>query len=142
MLLGKHSYATEPKERWVIYNRLSGLNGTNQHKIISENPDLSDLKEEDCKEIGYIDVEKLANDFDPDKNSEARKGFIEGFKKDKPLNDKQFSLEDIREAIKLTKLSENYPHSHKKYDDEIIQSLQKTEWDVEVNELNQITKVL
>ena len=49
----------------------------------------------------FIDVERLANDFDPDRNSEARKGFIEGLKTvqslidEKLVGNKQGSLDNF-----------------------------------------------
>ena len=58
------------------------------------------------------------------------KGFEIGFQKAlEILGDKKFSEEDMREAISQTRKGMLY---NKKYEDEYIQSLQKTEWDVEV----------
>lgn len=53
------NYATEPKERWVLYNLISELNGINQKKVIAlqDQIDFSDLSEEECKLI------KLDNDY-------------------------------------------------------------------------------
>lgn len=37
------------------------INSNQSKKLISENPNFSLLSEEDCKKIGWVDVEKLAN---------------------------------------------------------------------------------
>ena len=87
-----------------------------QKKIISENPDFSLLSEEDCKTIGWVDVEKLAEkemintkasawiynqlSESPSEDNEfcaevATDFWIEGFKTAQSLNDKMFSLEDV-----------------------------------------------
>lgn len=95
------NYATEPKERWVMYNRVSGLNGTNQYKIISEKPDFSLLSEANCKEIGWVN-ELILAEINSEKHYYAfgqqsefyQLGFIEGFKTAQSLNDKMFSLKD------------------------------------------------
>jgi hypothetical protein len=58
------------------------------------------------------------------------KGFEIGFQKAlEILGDKKFSEEDMREAISQTRKGMLY---NKQYEDEHIQSLQQTEWDVEI----------
>lgn len=77
-------------------------------KIIAGIPELplidfSALSKEDCKKIGWVDVEKLANDYaiaTKSPNRTAHKfGFIEGFKTAQSLNEKKFSEEGILKAI-------------------------------------------
>jgi len=72
-----------------------------QHQI-----DLSALSEEEQKEIGWLDVEKLAEQFVVSKvkmSSQAAGvlvGFIEGFQKAQELlSDKRFTLEEVKEAL-------------------------------------------
>lgn len=119
---------------------------------ISELPqiDFSLLSEEDCKTIGWGDVEKLANNtiesYYGDKTAEigsmARSywetqiiGFIEGFKAAQSLN-KEFSLEDMRKAIlfgvNITVPISEFTNSEFNLVEKFIQSLQQTIWDVEI----------
>lgn len=84
-------------------------------KIIAGIPELptidfSALSEEDCKKIGWVDVENLANEKFPDESTAGwkdsfspreRRGFITGFKAAQSLNEKNFSEEDLIKAIEL-----------------------------------------
>lgn len=65
--------------------------------------DFSALSEEDCKKIGWVDVEKeYFKILERDENIFSmlnRLSFIMGFKAAQPLNEKRYSEEDIRFAI-------------------------------------------
>lgn len=116
-------------------------------KIISENPDFSLLSEADCKKIGFIDVKKLALEHGfvwENTESSARRVFE---KWQQSLNDKKYSLEEMKIAFinggsftmqnyfgKIITLENSF--------NEFIQSLQQNVWNVELNESNQITKIL
>lgn len=118
-------------------------------KIIAGIPELpsidfSLLSEEDCKTIGWVDVEKLADSLvnkvlleegkywnDQDAREPVYYGIIEGFKSAQSLNDKRFSLEDMAGLLKYeynNPMTGDYKTVTKNY----IQSLQQTSWDVEV----------
>lgn len=74
-------------------------------KIIAGIPELpsidfSDLSEEDCKKIGWVDIEKLAKEFSDQSFHKQGKndlfdGFIEGSKISQSLNEKKFDLGDL-----------------------------------------------
>lgn len=112
-------------------------------KIIAGIPELpsidfSLLSEEDYKTIGYIDVEKLAYEYYTS-NEHYRAAdafhFSNGFKKAQSLNDKMFSLEDMREAIAEAWNSCEDNENGETFTqcfNRIIQSLQQNVWDVEV----------
>lgn len=91
--------------QWNMGNGIHKGKSTYAKKIIAglENQptiDYSALSDEDCKKIGYVDVKKLANKYygDDDYTKESKIGFIKGFKKSQSLNDKKFSLEDMKKA--------------------------------------------
>lgn len=114
--------------------------------------DFSILSEEDCKKIGWVDVEKLATDNEcglPDSNSkddmmnatliyERYGGFIKGFKAAQSLNEKKFSEDDmIRLAIRCWNIASKPEHGAtynvNKIAKEFIQSLSQPKvFDVEV----------
>jgi hypothetical protein len=133
----------------------------NYKKVIAQHDqiDFSILSEEEQKEIGWFDVEKLAysftdeerkNESDGVKLSFAFSGFIVGFQKAQELlSDRRFTLEDMREAI-----VESWNSCEDNENDEtftqvfnrIIQSLsQPKSWKVEgilENDKFKITKIL
>lgn len=101
------------------------------------------------EEFGWVDVEKLAEEQYPyqktpvsnyaqDLNSDKKIGFIKGFKKAQSLNDKKFSLEDMKKAVfKVYKNGIRSPkegkQSFNEILNEIIQSLQQPKvLDIEV----------
>lgn len=123
--------------------------------------DLSLLKEEDCKRIGWVDIEKLAeqwfliNQYNQQDMIHSHRVaeyittknlWITSFKTAQSLNNKQFTLDDMNilanKLINWVVLQKNDDKDIQSKISEIIQSLQKTEWAVEVNEKNQITKIL
>jgi hypothetical protein len=125
------------------------LNFTKRNRVVfSENPDFSLLSEADCKAIGWVDVEKLAENYNNtfqarfgDKppyiqNAHIMNHWKEGFKAHQELvKDKMFSLEDInaiREMLVQGALTNMSCSSAVVELDKIIQSLQQTSWDVEV----------
>ena len=79
-------------------------------KIIAGLPDLPSIDYNGI-DFGIVDVKKLAYKYRTDKwkgmfSSEykaAESGFIDGFKAAQSLNDKKFTLEDIKNAIKFFK---------------------------------------
>ena len=101
------NYATEPKKRWVLYNLGSGLNGSNQQKVIAQQDQIefSALSEEEQKKIRYFNVEKMARQWVyrntdlPSTSEEAwyEKVYISGFQKAQELlYDRMFTLEDMK----------------------------------------------
>lgn len=72
------------------------------------------LSDEDCKKIGWVDVEKLANEKYQKQSDnppytiitpkDKILGFIEGFKAAQSLNEKKFSEEEIDNSIKVIKV--------------------------------------
>lgn len=60
------------------------------------------------EQLGVVDVEKLADEYckesDRLSNPNDYISYIEGFKKAQSLNDKKFSLEDIKKAIEFFKI--------------------------------------
>lgn len=94
----------------ATYTHFSHLGSSYGRKIIAGVKDLpsvdfSALSEEDCKKIGWIDVEKLAwkklQYFNGNQWEEQLvfEKWTEGFKTAQSLNEKKFSEEDIRKAI-------------------------------------------
>lgn len=63
--------------------------------------DYSMLSKEDCKKIGWIDVEKYADKVIPNLQYSkwVKQGFIGGFEISQSLNEKKFTLEDMEAAI-------------------------------------------
>ena len=95
-----------------VANRLSLKNC----QAIANGYDLDELFDEVDESIDYQEF-----DFS---------SFKLGFKKAlEILGDKKFSEDDLREAISQTRKGMLY---NKQYEDEHIQSLQQTEWDVEI----------
>jgi hypothetical protein len=95
------------------------------------------LSQQNCDEIfGIVDVEKLADEYIVIKpkhreyeHNLAVSAYIEGFNKAMELNkDKLFTLDDMKKAFEkgCLKLGNN------RYFDELIESLNKNEWEVEV----------
>ncbi len=85
------------------------------------------------EEFGYIDVEKLSIEKFGNSlhHARTRSAFIKGFKKDQSLNEKKFSLEDMKEAYHQGW----YDKAENKVDnrDKFIQSLQQPKvFDIEV----------
>lgn len=82
---------------------------TGARKIIAGIPELPSIDFNGFEEqLGIIDVEKLAIDevdgtIENDIDNIYCNGFIEGFKAAQKLNKNKFSLEDIKEAIHLTR---------------------------------------
>jgi len=129
------------------------LYGVDGAKIASSAPNpFGKLSKENCDEIfGVIDVDDLASYFaynqSPEDSQEdfAKFAFTEGFNKAMELNDKLFTVEDIKKAIAfgwdyegLTKeemlerynFKLEYDNSYAEDIDKFIQSIQQTEWDV------------
>lgn len=67
--------------------------------------DFSALSEEDCKKIGWVDVEKLAMKECVCGTGDCShvKSYIRGFKAAQALNEKKFSGEDVRKAIEMAR---------------------------------------
>ena len=83
-------------ETFVAAVNFLRINGDN-YKIISQQPILTSLSEEDQKIIGFVDVEELAiQEFDTwDENKYLRSAFCKGFQLAQSLNEKKFSFESI-----------------------------------------------
>ena len=79
------------------------------YKIIAGIPELpsidfSALSEEDCKKIGWVDIEKLADKYSNFERASkwgdiVRNAYKEGFKTAQSLNEKKFSEEQIRYLV-------------------------------------------
>lgn len=76
--------------------------------------DFSALSEEDCKKIGWVDVERIANElFEPHSSNilspqyAMRNYFIRGFKAAQFLNEKKYSEEDLRKAFEAGQLDKS-----------------------------------
>ena len=109
-------------------------------KVIAQQDqiDFSALSEEEQKEIGWFDVEKLANEYsDYETKSKwgdiVRNTYKEGFKKAQELlSDRKFTLDDILDAWELG-AKEGLPLTRQKKED-LIQSLsQPKSWSVELD---------
>lgn len=80
-------------------------------KIIAQQDqiDFSSLSEEEQKEIGYFDVNKLAEQNGYPETSQFydyKEGFIDGFKEAQELlSDRRFTLKDIHKAITMAKIA-------------------------------------
>lgn len=84
------------------------------YKVIAGIPDLpsidfSALSQEDCKKIGWVDVQRLAIDKFPytnegsledDIDAAKRRIWIDGFITAQSLNEKKFTEEDLKKAMK------------------------------------------
>lgn len=106
--------------------------------------DFSLLSEDDCKTIGWVDIEKLAGEFNTHHKLDfgyatsvwyfGVDAFKEGFKTAQSINDKRFNLEDMNAAIAFgfgICRTENRAPFNKEIIS-FIQSLQQTVWSVEV----------
>ena len=123
------------EDHWGLYNE-------DGHKIAATIPSCnSKLSLKNCEAIanGY-DLDELANRaFDnmgyhstvtPYEEKQFKLGYMVAFREVlEILGDKKFSEEDMREAISQTRKGMLY---NKKYEDEYIQSLQQTEFEVEI----------
>ena len=98
------------------------------------------------------DLDELAIDCETNPTYAHEQGFIKGFQKALELmGDKKFSEEDVRRAIEIARMG-SMQEQHNGYgrptelrfvldnisSDEIIQSLQQTEWDVEIEMENSL----
>ena len=109
--------------------------------------DFSLLSEEDCKIIGFVDVERLAKEAIQSKTNKIpiptsywmrevdmyERLWYEGFKTAQSLNDKMFGVKEVVELCKIL-ISNPFEKCGKTYQeltDSYIQSLQQT-WDVGV----------
>ncbi len=121
-------------------------NYTNQFKVIAQQDqiDFSSLSEEEQKEIGWFDIEKLTyKHCRKVKSNVGYNDYIEGFQKAQELlSDRRFTLEDMKKATEIA-LNSSYVttqhfsgHSTVKHNftsNEIIQSLsQPKSWKVEL----------
>jgi hypothetical protein len=118
-----------------------------QHQI-----DFSVLSEKEQKEIGYFNIEKLAEftgknyqHLDGDvinDHPEYYSGFFDGFQKTQELlSDRRFTLEEVEKAIKFGQLSEK-ESCNKLFEkrglvkteitNQFIQSLSKKSWKIEI----------
>lgn len=146
---GKKIIAGIPEIGKSIYNREAHEIEEGLNKLLPT-VDFSLLSEEDCKKIGFVEVEKLAISI-VDRNTATQnqstfdryKFFVkEGFKKAQSINDNIFSLEDMKTAYDsgMSNIDSDgcaIGNCNEDFND-IIQSLQKTEWEVEVEMISDI----
>jgi hypothetical protein len=111
----------------------------NYKKVIAQQDqiDFSALSEEEQKEIGWFDVEKLASkEYSPNiYNSYAIDGYKKGFQKSQELlSDRRFSLDEVRQSF--WKCFENrglgYSVTMGDLEVELSKSLSQKSWKVEV----------
>lgn len=136
---------------WQFRKGLTTDGKGNWKKIIAGIPELpsidfSVLSEEDCKKIGWVEIERLADDYSIEVypiNGESREmvdwiesqkivlqqGFMSGFKAAQSLNEKKFSKEDIFSILDLH--TDSAPISYLKREFEKYLSQPKV-FDVEV----------
>ena len=112
--------------RLIVDRLISGTTDSEYQKAFSDYCFM--LSSNNCETIasGY-DLDELA--YEKSWNEDSEKGFINGAKAIlEILGDKKFSKDDMKKAFEkgALKLGNN------RYFDELIQSLQQTEWDVEV----------
>ena len=109
-------------------------------KVIAQQDqiDFSVLKEEEQKEIGWFDVEKLAllkyGEGKSISTISEREGFIEGFQKAQELlSDRRFTLEDVQLAFAkgADYTTKPYPQNVQ-FENEYKQSLSQQSWKVEL----------
>jgi hypothetical protein len=93
------------------------------------------LSLKNCESIanGY-DLDELFSKIKPKDGFKHELSFIEGFQKAlEILGDKKFSEEDIKKAFNVGWIQRhNEEGSHYEAMEKVIQSLQQTEWDVEI----------
>ena len=95
-------------------------------EAVANGYDLEELAREACDITDPLRLDSQKYKQDP----YFKIGFNKGFQKAlEILGDKKFSEDDLREAISQTRKGMLY---NKQYEDEHIQSLQQTEWDVEI----------
>ena len=125
------------------------VNEWNYKPIVAGLPDLPKLDLSlIAEEIGWVDVEKLAEEKFPDESTAGwvdsfspreRRGFTEGFKAAQSLNEKKYSEEDVRQIIRqaiwyTARFGEDSLNREK----DILHSLKPKEYLVEVEmEVNQ-----
>lgn len=124
------------------------------YKIVAGIPELpsidfSGLSDDDCKKIGWIDVENLGGRWATLQTTRSTdywraisNAYSQGFKSAQSLNEKKYSLEDIKTAIELAR----FPKLALYNTDEIVNMLSQPKiFDVEI-QVNQnsikITKIL
>jgi hypothetical protein len=119
--------------------------------VLSNNPDFSELKEEDVKRIGWFDVEKYVSFLDTPESLDQYSydmGIVHGFKKALELtSDRTFTLEEVKEALFEVLNSGNEDCCVSKTRDskvrKVIQSLsQPKSWEVEYKEEGGLFKIL
>jgi hypothetical protein len=112
-------YATDENSKELVYKKLSLKNC----QAIERGYDLDELAKENYHKFWSVvdESEMLDHTF----------GYVEGFQKALELmGDKKFSKEDVEKAIEF---GHKTYHSWKDRNEEkFIQSLQQTEWDVEI----------
>ena len=144
--------------------RVTGHN----YKVLTQSPNLSSLSPDEQKEIGWFDVEQMSDNFvkeQPIRNRGSEKdgwvatGFVHGFQKALELTaDRRFTEEDINKAYNEAyqkgynvgqKDSESHPlaltiasHIHNDRNNFISKLLQPKSWEVEVEEVNGVYKVI
>jgi hypothetical protein len=111
-------------------------------KVIAQQDqiDFSDLKEEDQREIGWFDVEKLFAEkanipyFPDDLKRTCKWWFEEGFQKAQELSDRMFTGKNIVEAIafgfSICKQFDRAPFDKEQI--KFIESLSQKSWNIEV----------
>jgi hypothetical protein len=129
------------KEKEGVYSLLDG----NRFISTTECKDgtTNKLSKENCDEIfGVVDVEKLAEEEYPKTSSwrveeefePIRRGYLKGYNKAMELNDKLFTVEDIKKAY-MDGVSNGHNFGYPAIDqtDKYVQSLQQpTEIEVEI----------
>lgn len=120
------------------------------HYIVVDdsNKEMYTIPTSEAKElIGIVDVEKKGEKKYPksefwvgsnpsrlyDENAKERRCYIEGYNQALEDNkEKKYTEEDMRKAIDMSKENHDYLYGYYWNKEQIIQSLQPTEWEVEM----------
>jgi len=132
------------------------------HKIIAAEdieglPKIQFANQDDADRVGFVDVENLADLYvkgQPLRNRNISNdgwnatGFVNGFKAAQQLNKNKYSEEDLKEAIEKARdyyicncaLGEHPEYNYS--EDEIIKSLVKTQWEVEIQKHDKYVQII
>ena len=121
--IGKMIVGSSDHELSRIVNQPFKLS-TKNCEAVANGYDLDELTNRAFDNMGYHST------VTPHEENQFKLGYRVAFREVLDiLGDKKFSEDDMREAISETRKGMLY---NKKYEDEYIQSLQQTEWDVEI----------
>jgi hypothetical protein len=141
------NYATEPKNRWVIYYKSAKCNGNPHYKVTHsfgkhlegvDNRPLSEVEEL----INGYSVQTMAKQQTIVDEFNSEKSYVNGFNAHKELvKDKLFTAKDMRKALELgLSLIDGNVHNDEHFQS-LIQSLLPKEWSVKFDEQGKLKLV-